>query len=151
MAVIPAGVFRLVEWHLHHENDLVAVAAKRRKEAIDDALHGCGLLCDGQPRGKGGHSEPAASRAMAIVKAGEEVEKAREWVRAIRQTYDYFDDTAVFKMAVSYYGRGVTIRALADLLGTNEKTLDRQRDKFVSTCALFAAEKGLVKADYKLE
>jgi hypothetical protein len=144
MAAIPAKLFRVVEWHLHHESGLVETAVQRRREIIENAVVACGPKIDGMPHGKGSHSDATAKAALALVKASGEVEQARAWAQAIRETYDYYDDTPVFKMAVSYYGHDVTIRALAALLGESEKTLDRQRDKFVSTCAVFAAAKGLV-------
>ncbi len=144
MASIPAKLFRAVEWHLHHESGLVETAVQRRREIIQKAVAACGPKIDGMPHGKGNHSDATATAALALVKAGQEVEQARAWAQAIRETYDYYGDTPVFRMAADYYGKGVTIRALAARMGTTEKTLDNYRDKFVSTCAVFAAAMGLV-------
>lgn len=145
MAVIPAGVFRRVEWCLHNESGMLEKAIQARRNTIEDVLQGCGLKDDGMPKGKGGHSEATANKAMVLIKASEEVETARSWVQAIQETYEYFNGSMVCDMAKSYYGKDITITALAEQIGTNKKTLDRMRDKFVCTCAIFAAAQGLVK------
>lgn len=144
MAAIPTTVFRTVEWHLHRESSLIANAKRDRERAIDRAFASGAGLGDGQPRGKGTHSEATSNRALLLVEAGRDVELARAWVDAIHQTYAYFGDSDVTRMAKRYYGQRVTLRALAGQLGVAEKTLDRHRDKFVATCALFAAAGGLV-------
>lgn len=147
MAAIPAKLFRTVEWHLHHEAGLVETARQHRRETIDSAFGLCGMKCDGMPHGKGRHSEATADKALLLVNASREVEQARAWVQAIRLTYDYFDDTPVFVMAAAYYGQDVKLRQLAKELGISEDSLNKQRDKFVSTCALFAAAGGLLKIE----
>lgn len=147
MAAIPSDVFRTVEWHLHREPQLVRDAQRERGRAVDGAFAtGC-RIGDGLPRGKGGHSEATANKALALVQAAMGVEQARAWVAAIRQTYAYYAGGDVGRMAERYYGQRVTLRALADQLGVAEKTLERHRDKFVSTCALFAAAGGVVRVD----
>ena len=145
MAAIPTDIFHDVEWHLHREPQLIWQAERARGRALDCAFStGC-MIGDGLPHGKGRHSEATANKALLLVQAGLSVEQARAWVAAIRQTYAYYRDTDVARMAAGYYGQRVTLRALAEQMGVAEKTLNRHRDKFVSTCALFAAAGGVVK------
>lgn len=150
MAVIPVKVYKNVEWHLHNERAIVKKAVENRKNVLEEVLDGCGLKHDnGLPRGIGKHSDPTAVKAMILVRATEEVDKAEAWVQAIRETYEYFNGTNVGLMAASFYGRGITIKALASLMEIDEKTVDRLRDKFVCTCAIMAAARGLVNIEQR--
>ncbi len=121
---------------------------KHRRETIDSAFSLCGMKCDGMPHGKGRHSDGHSRQgAFTCQRQPGKWSRPAAWVQAIRLTYDYFDDTPVFVMAAAYYGQDVKLRQLAKELGISEDSLNKQRDKFVSTCALFAAAGGLLKID----
>ena len=68
------------------------------------------------------------------------------WLDAINATMAYYDEfTQEGTMARLYYGSGLTIKAVAEKMDCTERTIHYYRDAFVMRCALFAAERGLIK------
>lgn len=150
MAVIPWDVYSNVEWHLHNRAKLVEMAVKKARQIEDDVMNGsCVGVDKGSPRGVSKHADPTALKAMTIIRAEKELERARLWGFVADSTFAYFDGTKIGDAALYYYGQNTTILAVADLLGVDRQTIRNYRDKFVCVCALYASEKGLIRLDGK--
>ncbi|GHU66524.1 hypothetical protein FACS1894184_04710 [Clostridia bacterium] len=148
MPIIPAKIYRSVEWHLHHRSILVTVAENWQRRALEDVEAGCGAVSDlAKPSVSGGRSDPTPSHAARLIAADADVSSAHAWVAAIGDTLDYYAETAIADMAQGYYGRHIKIKEYADKAGVDVQAVSRMRDKLVCTCALYAAGRGLLQID----
>lgn len=131
-------VYRRIEWNLHNVKELEEAEAAIRREIFE----GGGPSFDhGLPRGISKHSDPTANKALALTDC-----KPRQWLEAIASTFEYYDpQSPEGRMARLYYGRNVTIKTVADRMKCTERTIHYYRDDFVFRCALFAAERGLIR------
>lgn len=152
MSIIPARVKKTVEKRLRHNDSMKLSAIQRREQAEDSIDNLVGKpIAPGMPRAKGGIADPTARTATAIVQAQHDVDVCKKWAYVIAATYAMFSQTRIPKMASAYYGNSVTMKQVAGDMGVDVQTVSEWREKFVCTCALLAAERGLIRIDEDME
>ena len=136
-------LYRRIEYHLHHVNDL----RKAEKASRDETVYGSGLKLDpGVPRGTSRRSDPTAIKAVNLAD-----NMPHLWLDAISATYAYYEPhTNEGRMARLFYGKSkngkkVTIRDVAGQMNKSPRMACFYRDWFVMRCAIYAAEKGLIR------
>lgn len=147
MAVIPWKVYSKVEWHLHNRAGLVSSAMNAYFKAQQAAEAYQSPTTSEGSHGKGQHGDPTAKKAVALVAASQEVERARRWGLVCDKAFAHFEGTKTGEIALAYYGQKVTILELADTMQIDRQTIRNYRDKFVCVCALYAAEQGLIRME----
>lgn len=135
---IEKPVYRTIEWNLHNVAYLRRAVENKRAEVVNE---GSMKYDPGTPRGMSKHSDPTAVKALAIVDC-----KEARWIDAIQATYDYYTDfTMEGKMARLFYGKSATVDFVAEKMSLDRRTISYYRDAFVTRCALFALERGLIR------
>jgi hypothetical protein len=111
-----------------------------------DILESTGAVRDpGTPRGTSKRSDPTPMKVIQIDRLDALIANANAWVSAIDETYDYYYGTFIEEMARSFYGQDVKLGEFAKSHGMDRRIVGQLRDKFVCTCALCAAARGLVE------
>lgn len=145
MATIPKKVFETVEGKLFGMNRLISDAITHRNAVAEQVLHGTPAR---DPRAEPAHTnainKETEVKAIKLVEASEEVTKARIWVFEIEKAYEYFIGTTTADVAEAFYIERKDRLSIANAMRVSTKTIDRERDRFVSTVALYAAARGLI-------
>lgn len=147
MAIIEKRVYRQVEWHLHHAASLISVA-KAEAFVVRHEVLGGGAAA---PTGGNGSSkgrlpgDRTGKAAMRLVEADEKVEAAILWVSIIEELRAQFDGRPESALFTDFYGREISVTEYAAAAFVDRQTVNNYRDKIVVSCALLAAESGLIK------
>lgn len=137
---IEKGMYKTIEWNLHN----VKALEKQVQAAREAVINSGGMSQDlGMPRGHAKHADSTALKAIAIADC-----KPAQWLEAIRDTLDYYSEaTPEGRMARLFYGRGVTVDTVAGRMRLDRRTVMYYRDAFVTRCALYATQRGLIKIE----
>lgn len=142
MAIIPRGIYRAVEWHLHNVPRLMHQRDRQERADIVYSQMPGGIPCLGGSGG--GHSDKAAKAGIALAEKDSRMDRYRQWQRCIDRTKLHFAGEPEFDMVLRYYGTNRTIEKVAGEMFVNKQTVNRYRDKVVAYLALLAACEGLI-------
>lgn len=147
MAVLPKRIKKRVEWQLRSNGEALYDARQQLRQALDDAdtMVGGFPTDPGMPRSSGARSDPAARRALSVIEAEEKLAKAQAWCEIITDTYACFAGTQVAVMALHFFSEEITMKDLSDHMRVDVQTISEWRERFVCTCALIAAERGVLQ------
>jgi hypothetical protein len=146
MATIPNRLYKIVDWHLCHENTLLADAQKEADEIRSRALATKGNAAADSIRAKGGHSDPTANTALELTRASDVLEKAKLWLSVIEETRIIFNGTPEGEILDLYFGKALSIADVCKQIHLERQMVYTYRDRIVTNCALLAVECGLIKA-----
>lgn len=146
MAVIPRAIYNLCEDMLRRRGDLITDAERRLAEARAAAYDAKRAKMDanGGGRPQGTVSNPTEKGAEAVIKAEEELERARQWQSVFFALDSLFADRAEAAAMDAIYKQHKQQLEVADALHYDRQTIRRFRDTYICHCALLAAEKGLL-------
>ena len=135
------NVYARIEWHLHNVPELKA----RVSALVDDTCNLSGMGSEaGSSRVISKISDQTAMNAIRLAD-----DPARKWLDVIAATYAYFDqETSEGIMARLFYGKRVTTDHVSKQMDCAWKTVKAYRDNFVVRCAMYAAERGLIKLQH---
>ena len=151
MPILPSKIWRAVEWRLRNNDTAEYYAYWQLQDEVSGADRIASPHTDMSIIGRGQHGDPTAKRAMRMAVAGERVEQSCLWGEVIDATYALYKDTATASIATMIYKHGGYLRSIAKDLTISIETVKRHQEKFMTTCALLAVEKGLVAAKEMME
>lgn len=148
MPVIPRGIYRQAEWHLHNVRRCLAAMARHgavspaQREMIESSQLPGGIV---EITGiRGGHSDRTGKAGMALAAGWEKQGLYERWLGCIERTERHFAGMPESDMARRYYGQHVTVLAVAEAMYVDRQTVNRYRDRYVTFLALAAACEGLI-------
>lgn len=143
MAAIPRSIYAVIEARLYERDSAVRIAAARR-----DAIRSRSLLRSPMGSAGGGHgsgpSSPTERAAVMLIEAETALETAEAWEAVfarIDRMYKGETEETVVRMI---YREGKQQAEVAKALYMDRQTVRRAQDTYICTCAVLAAEMGLV-------
>lgn len=146
LGLIPDAVIRIVERKLRNRDTLIAAAELRLYEEQQRAMALRSPLANASA-GSGGSRRIDAleNAALRVIRAEEQLEQARTWVRVISQVDSIFPrDTPEGQAAACLYENHMRIKEACAAAGCDRATFRHRRDAYVCHCALIAAGEGLI-------
>ena len=146
MAVIPRGIYDACEDALKRRESMIKEAESRLAEARARAYDAKGAKLDPNGGGKpqGGHKSPTETGAETVIKAEEQLERARKWQDIFTQLDKIFEGREESKIAEAIYQQHKQQLEVAEALHYDRQSIRRFRDVYICHCALLAAESGLL-------
>lgn len=134
---VEKSIYRTIEWNLHNAERL----RREVEEMRDSLINSSGESLDaGMPKGHSKHSDSTALKAVALADY-----RPALWLEAIGDTMGYYHKhTPEGRMARLFYGRTVTVDKVARHMCLDRRTVLYYRDAFVTRCALYATQRGLI-------
>ena len=140
-------VLRTIEEKLRQRGSLVDEARWALQMAESKAMYS-GVRFDNDGGGSGEKSDKLSRQVLTVIEAREALEEARkwEWVFA-RMDYQYPTGTEERKIIRYLYALGYKQETVAKRMHYDRQSIRRKRDAWLGTCALLAAEAGLLHLD----
>lgn len=147
MKMFGDSVLGRVKWHMYHLDEIRNAVFWRRKEMKKRVFHMDGIKPRGVP------SDPTANEAImnstplkVVEVRSSVVYRPEDWIAAISSVTSRLNenDLAFYDAAFKSQKKPET---MCELFSVSRGTYFKKRDKFVSLCAIAAAQRGLIEID----